>query len=336
MLKLFQSIFGSEKAQQHYPESLIEMAIERAVDGTDPRLRALPGYRKRLRAPVIHAIDHVVGLVDAIPPPLLAGHDTYASEPRFSTLFASADHMLEVFSHDANLSAFLGSQNSSARRVTALLLAERVEKNILGMDLVGDSVRRDVAQVAVSFSGYRLVDPMSDEDAMRRLLKRRAFDHLLTLALTRIIEKREERADLVRQRDLLRRKLDALKRSGWSFDEAEESVRPEASNMAAELEEIEGQFKAMGADTGLLDAHLDIVASLLSTAEQQLWGETLVIRLDRMNIKRDAQDESARNIELQELHNAQGRRLVMLLVSVAPGELPKREDLHTLAQRYLA
>lgn len=336
MLKLFQSIFGSEKAQQRYPESLIEMAIERAVDGTDPRLRVLPGYRKRLFAPVIHAIDHVIALVDALPPPLSAGRDSYATEPRFSALFASADHMLEVFGHDANLAEYLGSADPPPDRVTALLLAERVEKSILGMEVVGDSVRRDVAQVAVSFSGHRLVDSMSDEDAMRRLLKRRAFDHLLTLALTRIIEKREERADLVRQRDLLRRKLEALKRSGWSFDEADAAARPEASGMAAELEEIEGQFKAMGSDAGLLEAHLEIVANLLGTAEQQLWGKPLVIRLDRMNIKRDAQDESARNIELPELHNAQGRRLVMLLISVAPAELPKREDLHTMAQRYLA
>jgi hypothetical protein len=244
--------------------------------------------------------------------------------------------MLEVFSHDPALAKYLGNQDCASELVTALLLAERVEKNILGMDVVGGAVRRDVAQVAVSFSGHRLVDPMADEELMRRLLKRRAFDHLLTLALTRIIEKREERSDLVRQRDLLRRKLDTLKRSGWSFDEAETAVRPEASSMAAELDEIEGQLEAMGADTGLLDAHLDIVASLLGTAEQQLWGETLVIRLDRMNIKRDAQDESARNIELQELQNAQGRRLVMLLVSVAPGELPKRESFQTLAQRYLA
>jgi hypothetical protein len=335
MLKLFQSIFGGEKAHERYPEPMIAAAIERAVDSTDPRIRALPNYRKRLREPIIHAADHVVGLVDAIPPPLMAGRDSYGAEPRLSTLFASAEHMLEVFGHDPALAGFLGNQASVAERVTALLLAERVEKSILGMDVVGDSVRRDVAQVAVSFSGHRLVDPMSDEDAMRRLLKRRAFDHLLTLALTRIIEKREERADLVRQRDLLRRKLDALKRSGWSFDEADAAARPEASVMAAELEEIEGQFKAMGADTGLLEAHLDTVANLLGTAEQQLWGESLVIRLDRMNIKRDAQDESARDIELQELHNAQGRRLAMLLVSVAPAELPKREDLHTLAQRYL-
>ena len=70
MLQLFQSIFGAGPQDEPYPDELISRAIERAVDGTDPRLRALPGYRKKLRAAVIHAIGHVVGLVDSLPVPL--------------------------------------------------------------------------------------------------------------------------------------------------------------------------------------------------------------------------------------------------------------------------
>ena len=81
---------------------------------------------------------------------------------------------------------------------------------ILGMDLVGDRVQKDVAQVTVSFSGHRLLDPGCSEAETRRQLKRRAFDHLLSLALTRIAGMRVEREDLKRQRDLLRRKLAAL------------------------------------------------------------------------------------------------------------------------------
>lgn len=38
MLKLLQSIFGTEK-QGKYPESLVKEAVERAVDATDPALR---------------------------------------------------------------------------------------------------------------------------------------------------------------------------------------------------------------------------------------------------------------------------------------------------------
>ena len=147
MFDLFQSIFRGGEQQGHYPESLIEAAIERAVDGTDPRLRALFGYRKQLRPPVIHAIDHVVELVDGIPAPLPAGRSDYNADPRLKALFASADRMQEVFGNDAALNEFRGGSGKGAERVIALLLAERVEKNVLGMELAGDLLRRDVAQV---------------------------------------------------------------------------------------------------------------------------------------------------------------------------------------------
>jgi hypothetical protein len=54
-----------------------------------------------------------------------------------------------------------------------------------------------------------------------------------------------------------------------------------------------------------------------------------------MNIRRDAQDVSAQRITLQELHNARGAILAMLLVSLTPGELPRRENFIAAAQRYL-
>lgn len=335
MFKLFQSIFGDEKPRERYPESLVDEAIERVVDGSDPRLRALPGYRKRLRAPVMHAIDHVVALVDVIPPVVMAGRDHYAVQSDLSALFASSDHMLEVFGKDPALAKYLGGAGRGAGRVNALLMAEYQEKNILGMDLVGEVLRRDVAQVTVSFSHHRLLDPDVSENELRRALKRRAFDHLLTLALLRIINQQDERAELKRQRELLKHKLGTLKQSGWGFDEGVLSGQSDASDLLAELEEIESQMKSLGTDAELLNAHITIVADVLARAEQQLWAETVCLRLDRMNIKRDAEDESAKDIVLHELHNAQGRRLVMLLVSIAPDELPKRQDTFSQALRSL-
>ena len=73
MFKLFQSLFSAERtAVGAWPEELVQEAIERAVDGTDPRLRAISGYRKRLREPVIRAIDHVVRVVNELPAPIPA------------------------------------------------------------------------------------------------------------------------------------------------------------------------------------------------------------------------------------------------------------------------
>lgn len=334
MLKLFQSFFGGEDGCGRYPESLIEEAIERAVDGTDSRLRLLPGYRKRLRGPVIHAIDHVVALVDSLPAALAAGREDFSSDPRLATLFVSAAHMLEVLGHDRAMTEFLRGYAGGAERLTALLMAERVEKNVLGMDLAGEKLQRDVAQLTVSFRSHRLVDVADSEAETRRQLKRRAFDHLLSLALARIVKVREERADLARQRDVLRHKLAMLERSGWSFEEGE-GAPTEPASLQGELSDIELQLDQLGSDASVLKTHLDIVADQLAQADQLLQQATLSMRLDSMNIQRDTRDETGRDIVLPEIHNARGRRSVLLLIAVAPGELPARENRLATAYRYL-
>jgi len=335
-MKLFHSIFGGrEETSGHYPESLIEAAIERAVDGTDARLRLLPGYRKHLRAPVIHAIDHVIPLVNNLPAPVPAGPKEFAADPRLGALYAGPADLLDHFSRDHSLAAYLSTpEGQGADRVTALVLARRSERTILGIDLSGETLRRDVPQVTVSFGDQNVVDPRDSEAEARRQLKRRAFDHLLTLALARIGEVRVERADLMRQRDLLRSKLAAFKRGGWSFTPPEGKQQDPAA-LAKDLDGITDQLAALGRDDQVLQAHLELVADLLQDAEHQLWAEDLTLYIDPMNIERDPQDPAARKIVLQELHNAQGRRLTMLLVSFAPRDLPVREDLVTAAGRYL-
>jgi hypothetical protein len=334
MLKLFQSIFGGGELKGQYPEPLIEMAIERTVDGTDPRLRALPGYRKRLRAPVIHAIDHVIALIGILPAPLPADSSVYGSDPRLMAMFASADHMRETYAKSKALRDYREQHSDTGERVMALLLAERAEKNILGVELAGDMVRREVAQVVVNFHNHRLLDPAASEEEARKLLRRRAFDHLLSLALARIAEAKGERADLTRQRDLLRRKLGALKQGGWSFDDGD-GERPSPAALQADLVEIEKQLAEMGADSDTLSRHLDMVADMLAHAEQHFWTDTAELYLDRMNIQRPREDATAQHLRLQELNNARGQRVVMLLVSLRYDELPRQQKLSDMAERYL-
>lgn len=334
-MKLFQSIFGGRESVGHYPESLIEAAIERAVDATDSRLRLVPGYRKHLRGPVIRAIDQVVALVDRIGPPVSAERSGHGTNPCLAALFASADDMLKFLGWNATLRDFLATpEGVGAARITAAVMAEPVERNVLGMELAGDMVRREVAQVTVSFAGNRLIDPRVDEAETRRQLKRRAFDHLLTLALARIGKRRLTRADLLRQRDLLVRKQKTLERGGWGFD-APQDEHPDAAALSAELDAITAELEALGADAAVLETHLGIVTEVLEAADRQVWAEDLTLFLDPMNIVRDARDPRARRVELMELHNAEGRRAVLLPVSVVPADLPPREDFLTAVQRYL-
>ena len=133
---------------------------------------------------------------------------------------------------------------------------------------------------------------------------------------------------------LLRRKLDALRQGGWGFDAADKPADQPAA-LQAELEETESQLTALGTDDRTLQANLEITANSLAGAAQQLWAEDLDLYLDQMNIQRDPADRSSRHIRLQELHNARGRRLVMLPVSIALGDLPQQDDFFTAAQRFL-
>lgn len=339
MLKLFQSIFrpGADKLGT-YPEDLIERAIERAVDGTDRRLRALSGCKKSLRPAVIHAIDHVVDLVDRLPPPLELDRRNYSTDTELNAYFASVDHMNEILSRDALMRQWQQSPASAAaERVFALLTMELRERNVLGVALDGDELRHDVAQVTVSFNRHRMVDPTAAEDDTRRLLKRRAFDHLLTLALAGMAEAHGEAADLKRERDLLRSKLTALAAGHWGFGNATEeeagAAPSDADALQQRIKEIDAQLSTHS--SGLLKAHLDILIDVLAGAEKNLRGESVILSIDRQGVKQSPTSPLAKPITLTTLHNAAGRSLVVRLASIARADLPPPPDFLREAERFL-
>lgn len=339
MLKLFQSIFhpGADKLGT-YPEDLIDRAIERAVDGTDRRLRAVSGYKKHLRPAVIHAIDQVVALVDGLPPPLELDRRNYGRDAELNAFFASVDHMNEMLSRDAQMRAWQKSPESAdAERVFALLMMEQRERNVLGVALEGDELRHDVAQVTVSFDKHRMVDPTATEDDTRRLLKRRAFDHLLSLALAGIAEARGEHGDLQRERDLLRSKQAALASGHWGFgdgtDEAAAAAPPDPRALEQRIKAIDAQLSTLS--TGLLQTHLDVLVDVLSKAEQNLHGESSTLCIDRQGVKQAQSSGLATPITLSTLHNSAGRSLVMRMTSIARADLPPPPDFLREAQRYL-
>ena len=339
MLKLFQSIFhaGADKLGT-YPEDLIERAIERAVDGTDRRLRALSGYKKSLRPAVIRAIDHVVALVDHLPPPLELDRRNYGTDAELSAYFASVDHMNAFLSRDAEMRQWQKSPESTvAENVFALLTMELRERNVLGVALEGNALRHDVAQVTVSFDKHRMVDPTAVEDDTRRLLKRRAFDHLLTLALAGIAEAHGERGDLQRERDLLRSKMAALAAGNWGFGNDTEGeageAPPDPRALERRIKDIDAQLSTLS--TGLLQAHLDVLVDVLAGAEQNLRGERTTLCVDRQGVKQSQTSTLAPPITLTTLHNAAGRSLVVRLTSIARADLPPPPDFLREAQRFL-
>lgn len=337
MRSLFKSIFGTEAVEAGaYSGELIARAIERAVEATDPRLRAVSGYRRRLRPAVIHAIDYVVALAKDMKPPVELTRRSYASDPRVTAVFASVEHMREVLARDPALSAFrCRPGGAAAARVYALLVMEKHEKKVLGMELHGDVVQREVAQVSVNFGNHRLVDPAADLDELRRLLMRRAFDSLLTVALARITEADALRAGLKRQRDVLRRKLKLLGSGQWGFEAGAPDTATEPAALEAQLAAIEERLHKLAPDSETLSAHLEALVEALRAPSTQIWGARVPCVVDRMGIRREHPGASDLAFELGELRSASGQVLYVLPVCILPGELPPPVDFFAEAARYL-
>lgn len=317
MLRLLQSIFGKDK-QGSYPESLVMEAIERTVEGTDPWLRAVSGYRKKLRPAVIRAIDHVVKLVDALPPPVPMRLSGYSDDRLLKSFFISAAEMKQILAGDPSLAPF--REVSAPTRIVALLAMEKQENVAFGAGLSGDVVIRDVARVTVSFAAHRFLDPTGDEAETRRLLKRRAFDHLLGLALKRLTGMKSDREDLERRRTLLQAKLNLLEREGWGFDRAVAAVRHDVAAVEERLGEIELQLLDLGGDD-MLDAYLTTVADVVGMPGEYLWARNETIFVDRMGIKHQEPADDAPGLRLNMLYNAEGRSQAVLLVALEEDEL---------------
>jgi hypothetical protein len=321
MLRLLQSIFGGGELKGGYPESIVKMAIERAVDGTDPWLRTVSGYKKKLRPAVIRAIDHVIALVNELPPPILVGFQSSGDDPLLKSFFISLDEMRKVFGTDRILTGFLRGTAVVPEKVIALLVMAMDEKVILGAELSGDIVVRDVPQMTVSFDGHRLIDPSGDEDETRRMLMRRAYDNIIKFALRRIAMTKTERKYLERRHALLQSKLSILERGGWGFEGNGPVEKTDIPGLEEQIGQIEAQLMEIGRDDRMLEVYLDILIDVLGKPEEHLWAQKETLILDSMGIKRNQLTSNAYELTFPTLYSSEGQRIALSLVALSGEEL---------------
>jgi hypothetical protein len=321
MFKFLQSIFKVGQTKGSYPESLVNKAIERAVDGTDPLLRAVLGYKKKLRPAVRVAIDHVISLVDGLPAPKPISLESRGYDPLIRALFISVDEMRKVFGKDRNIADFLRGVSVVPEKITALLVMEKNEKVIYRAEMSGDVVERELPRKHIGFEAHRLIDPSGDEGETRRLLKVRAYDHLVSLALNRITTMKAEREDLKQYRTLFQTKLNILRQAGWGFEAVGYVDGTDISEMEEMIGRIEAQLKERGGADQMLKTYLDILVDVLGRPEEHLWEKKETMILDSMGIRCEQVSSNASELTFNELFNSEGRSLVVLPVALNGGEI---------------
>ncbi len=314
MLKLFANFFGqSDGGQSKLPPALVKLAIERAVDATDPRVRIHSGYAKVLRKPVMHAVEYVIDLVDGFPQPVTVGKNALTDNPAFAALLYSEARMEQIIERDAALREFRAANPATTDPITALLVAQKTEKHGFGHAQVAGQVLSDVPRTTVGFDQHRLLEPAIGEQETRRLLKRRAFDHLLSIALAQITERKEERENLTSRKALLRSKLDIVRRGGGF---AQHTAAVDQTQLQTRLEDIEVQLSGLGATEDTLADNLAIIAGVLAEAEKHFWSEDKVLCLDKLYVLHDKPEPSAPPTVFKELHNSEGLQVTFLMISI--------------------
>jgi len=271
-------------------EQDIERAIDIVVEQTDPRLRFVRGFRRKLRKPVVRSLVYVDDLVSRIPGPFEISRKAYGTDPQVNALFGSADDIEALFASNKMLQDFF-RDTPGCDRVCVPLAMMRREKRILAMALSGDMVRRDVARTAVNFSGHRLGIVCAESEAeLRGKLKWRGIHTLAVTALEDITRLKSRTAELEEQRALLKMKLRDVQAQHSGLDAVAGAPSGDSQEQQALEQRLEDTAqKLQQARTGVatLVDYLDQVCQVLNHPSRYLRVRRNSVTVDRMGIKLD-------------------------------------------------
>jgi hypothetical protein len=162
--------------------------LETVVDDTDSKIRLVPGYKKKLRNNIQSSLEFADELVKQIPEAIEVSSSTFVSDPYVNAFFTNVADLQSVFCHSSEMHDYMEDSHADGSRCCALLCMRRTEKSVAGMELSDNMLKRDVLQVAVSFSDHRIYSPTPFEPETREGLKCCLFQGLVTNALERIVK----------------------------------------------------------------------------------------------------------------------------------------------------
>jgi hypothetical protein len=188
--------YRSEQAQEAQEARILAEAVEAIVNGTDRRLRALSGYRKRLRESAHELLDHVEEIVAALPEPLLITRKSLVMDGTVRRLVRNREQYAELFQGNALIREFFNDPlRQTCQQAFALLYLIRYDKTVLGTEMRGQLLLRGVRQTAVNFASREVVAPCESEDSVRKVLKKSLFDSVVLHIKMELLQMREARTE---------------------------------------------------------------------------------------------------------------------------------------------
>ncbi|HYN77950.1 MAG TPA: hypothetical protein VES73_09165 [Lamprocystis sp. (in: g-proteobacteria)] len=335
MFQFLHSLFGT-----HPPPSgaatadSIRAAVERVVDGVDPRLRAVPHYQRTLWQPVQRAVTYLAESVKGLPPAIPFDRRRSQVDPRLRALFLDPDHVLETLSSSPDVRGFVAqSAGPMPPELFVALRVERTERTILGMSLIHDRLMRDVPQTTVSFHNHRVAFPAANESETRRQVQARAFDYLIEVTRHRLTAKRARRMQLEQQLHQGHAKAAAAARLGWGDREA---AAPALANPTdgQRMREMEGELGQLRADTATFSEQLALVADMVGEPGRHLRLDRVSMTLDNLNVKVPTNARKAADtLTFNEMQIGADRRITLEMIRFPSDQLLEQPDFLTGYQR---
>ena len=253
--------------------------LENVVDGTDSKIRLVPGYKKKLQSSIHYSLEFADDLVNQIPMAIEVSSSTFTSDPYVNAFFTNVTDLQSIFSHSSEVQDYMEDCHDNNVRCCALLCMHREEKTVMGVELSGNMLKKDVMQTAVSFSDHRVYSPAPSETETREGLKNCLFQGLVTNALERIVQLRLASHQLQNRRQMLHARLRRHRQQTGKVSQGTRTIE----KTSLELKKIEEEM--LHAPLLTPQILLQQVMEVFSKPDDFVQIRKLQLRLNKMGIK---------------------------------------------------
>ena len=314
-------------------DELVRWAVDKAIALTNPRLKLVRNYDKRLSPSVVTTIRFMQGIVRHFPPARALSAKAWTTDPALRAFFVAPPDLQVLLGRSDDLRALFKESPGLDEAYLILGMAYR-EERVFGLALQGDVVLRDVAQKTVNFSDHKTRLCAEDEPRLRRVVGIEVFEHLISRVLSNIGGEPDERKELQEARALIRARLELLRKHGTGLGSMLGEVPAEASEQArlqAELLENERQLEALQGGESLLEREFESLKAVLDNPQDYLSITPMHLRLSTMNIVLDdSSTEAAADVDFAviELKSPSPLRRAFIVARVERDDMPPPQKMN--------
>ena len=252
-------------------------AIERAVSGVEPLLKQISGYPNSYRKPVAIALEYAHSLAASVPGPVVVNRESYAKDAFVHALFPAMNSVMEALCSSVALQDYQ-RDFPAGDELYALMGMRRYEKTVVGMELSGQTIQRDVVQKAVYFTSHTIENPAPSEQQARDQVAWSFFDSLVGKVKKRVELRKQDKQSQLQEKDLLMARLRTA--NAQARPALEEQLAKMLSSMQTTISSLE------------LSNYIEDFDAVLLNPEQYLRLVQTPIILDSMGIRRDSDNAS--------------------------------------------